>query len=148
MYVYFLYVCIFPQCRPNYSAHILCTFFCNAGMRSLGWISDNADDTSVNVSIIWVITLFATISVVSGLKKGIKILSGLGFSLGCFIMFLVFVMEKTYYQMNLLVQTTGYYLQWCIFQLPFWTDAFGSLKEGEGRAVDGNSAPSGWMGWW
>ena len=123
-------------------------FLLNAGMRSLGWISDNADDTSVNVSIIWVITLFATISVVSGLKKGIKILSGLGFSLGCFIMFLVFVMEKTYYQMNLLVQTTGYYLQWCIFQLPFWTDAFGSLKEGEGRAVDGNSAPSGWMGWW
>ncbi len=88
----------------------------NVGMRSLGWISDNADDTSVNVAIIWVITLFATISVVSGLKKGIKILSGMGFSLGCFIMFLVFVMEKTYYQMNLLVQTTGYYLQWCIFQ--------------------------------
>ena len=50
----------------------------NAGMRSLGWISDNASDTSVNVVIIWVITLFATISVVSGLKKGIKILSVTG----------------------------------------------------------------------
>ena len=75
----------------------------NVGMRSLGWISDNADDTSVNLAIIWVITLFATVSVVSGLQKGIKILSGLGFSLGCFIMFLVFVMEKSYYQLNLLV---------------------------------------------
>ena len=66
----------------------------NAGMRSLGWISDNAGDTTVNVAIIWVITLFSTISVVSGLKKGIKILSMIGFSLGCLIMFLVFVRRR------------------------------------------------------
>lgn len=35
-----------------------------------------------------------------------------------------------------------------IFKLPFWTDAFGSLKEGEGRAIDGNTASDKWMGWW
>ena len=120
----------------------------NAGMRNLGWIADSMSDQTVNIAIIWVITAFATLSVVSGLRKGIKILSITGFSLGCLILFLCFVMENSYYQLNVLVQSTGYYLQWCIFQLPFFTDAFGSLEEGEGRASDGNSAPAGWMGWW
>jgi len=120
----------------------------NTGIRSLGWVSESANDTTVNTAIIWVITAFATLSVVSGLEKGIKILSITGFSLGCLILFLCFVMEKSYYQLNLLVQSTGYYLQWGIFQLPFFTDAFGSLKEGEGRAVDGKTAPAQWMGWW
>jgi len=120
----------------------------NAGMRNLGWIEDAVSDTTVNIAIIWVITAFATVSVVSGLDKGIKTLSVTGFSLGCLILFLCFVMEKSYYQLNVLVQSTGYYLQWCIFQLPFFTDAFGSLEEGEGRASDGNTAPAGWMGWW
>ena len=31
--------------------------------------------------------------------------------------------------------------------MPFWTDAFGALREGEGRAIDGNSAAADWMGW-
>lgn len=118
------------------------------GMKRLGWIDPGADATTVNVAIIWVITAFATISVVTGLKVGIKYLSVLGFGMGCLICFLSFVMEKSYYLLNLLVQTTGVYLQWNIFQMPFWTDAFGSLKEGEGRAIDGNSADARWMGWW
>lgn len=119
-----------------------------AGMKLLGWIDPASDPVTVNVAIIWVITAFATLSVVSGLKIGIKFLSMLGFGLGCLILFLSFVMEKSYYLLNLLVQTTGVYLQWSIFQLPFWTDAFGGLKEGEGRAIDGNTASEKWMGWW
>lgn len=119
-----------------------------AGMTKLGWVDADADSTTVNVIIIWVITAFATISVVSGLKVGIKILSVLGFGLGCLILFLSFVMEKSYYLLNLLVQTTGVYMQWCIWQIPFWTDAFGGLKEGEGQAVDGKEPPPEWMGWW
>jgi len=54
-------------------------------------------------------------------------------------LFLSFVMEKSYYLLNVLVQTTGVYLQWNIFQLPFWTDAFGGLREGEGAAIDGKA---------
>lgn len=118
------------------------------GMMRLGWIDEGSNVTHVYVAIIWVITAFATLSVVSGLKVGIKILSVLGFGLGCLILFLSFVMEKSYFLLNLLVQTTGVYLQWNIFQLPFWTGAFGGLKEGEGRAIDEKSAPSEWMGWW
>lgn len=119
-----------------------------AGMTRLGWIDPNADPVKVNVAIIWVITAFATLSVVSGLKMGIKILSMVGFGLGCLILFLCFVMEKSYFLLNLLVQTTGVYLQWNIFQVPFWTDAFGGLQEGEGRAIDDNTASHQWMGWW
>mmetsp|Transcript_31557 Transcript_31557/g.54899 ORF Transcript_31557/g.54899 Transcript_31557/m.54899 type:complete len:663 (-) Transcript_31557:779-2767(-) len=118
------------------------------GMTRLGWIDPNSNSTTIYVIIIWVITAFATLSVVSGLKVGIKILSLLGFGLGCLILFLSFVMEKSYFLLNLLVQTTGVYLQWNIFQLPFWTSAFGGLEEGEGRAIDEKSAPSEWMGWW
>lgn len=119
-----------------------------AGMTKLGWIDPGADPVTVNVTIIWVITFFATISVVSGLKVGIKILSVTGFCLGCVLLFLSFAMEKSYYLLNVLVQTTGFYLQWCLFQVPFWTDAFGGLKPGEGAAVDGNAADPAWMGWW
>lgn len=119
-----------------------------AGMTKLGWIDPNSDPVTVNVVIIWVITAFATLSVVSGLKLGIKVLSMTGFGLGCLILFLSFVMEKSYFLLNLLVQTTGVYLQWGIFQLPFWTDAFGGLREGEGRAIDDNTANAQWMGWW
>jgi len=119
-----------------------------AGMRKLGWVDPATDSTTVNVAIIWVITAFATLSVVSGLKVGIKILSVLGFGLGTLILFLSFVMEKSYYLLNLLVQTTGVYVQWSIFQLPFWTDAFGGLQKGEGAAIDGNTASPDWMGWW
>jgi hypothetical protein len=32
-----------------------------------------------------------------------------------------------------------------LFLLNFWTDAFGQLHEGSGRAVDGKAADLGWM---
>ena len=115
------------------------------GLQKLEWVDPAKEDlTGVYVAVIWVITALATVSVVSGLKVGIKTLSIIGFSLGCLILFLAFVMEKTYFLCNLIVQTTGVYLQWSIFQVPFWTDAFGSLNEGEGRAVDGNSSETWW----
>mmetsp|Transcript_5028 Transcript_5028/g.10975 ORF Transcript_5028/g.10975 Transcript_5028/m.10975 type:complete len:833 (+) Transcript_5028:111-2609(+) len=119
-----------------------------AGIIRLGWVDPTTNMTNIYVAIIWIITAFATLSVVSGLKLGIKILSVVGFGLGCLILFLSFVMEKSYWLLNVLVQTTGVYLQWNIFQLPFWTNAFGGLKEGEGRATDEKSAPWEWMGWW
>ena len=75
-------------------------------------------------------------------------MANIAFGLGCLILFLCFVMEKTNYLINLLVQTTGVYMQWNLFQVPFWTDAFGALEEGEGRAIDGNSSATWWIGAW
>jgi choline-glycine betaine transporter len=57
-------------------------------------------------------------------------------------------MERSSYILNLMVQTTGYYFQYSIFQLPFHSDAFGQLREGEGRAIDGNAAATWWMDAW
>jgi choline-glycine betaine transporter len=60
----------------------------------------------------------------------------------------IFVMERSAYILNLMVQTTGYYFQYSIFQLQFHTDAFGQLREGEGRAIDDHAAADGWMDIW
>lgn len=120
-----------------------------AGLQRLGWVDPEKEDLSATyVIIVWVITLFATISVVTGLKVGIKTLSLFGFILGCLILFLCFIMEKSYYLLDLLVQTTGFYLQWSFFQVPFWTDAFAALEPGEGRAIDGKVGESWWIGSW
>jgi hypothetical protein len=50
--------------------------------------------------------------------------------------------------MNLQVQEVGYYLQWSLLQLNFFTDAFGQLREGEGRATDGQASEAWWMDSW
>lgn len=120
-----------------------------AGLQRLGWVDPNREDLQiVYVILISLITLCATASVVSGLAVGIKILANIAFGLGCFILFLCFAMENSTYILDLLFQTAGVYLQWNIFQVPFWTDAFGSLEEGEGRAIDGNSSATWWIGSW
>jgi choline-glycine betaine transporter len=101
-----------------------------AGAKRMGWMDEDIsedDETDRNVIIIWSITLIATVSVVSGLSVGIKLLSQIGFGMGLVLLILVLIMEKTNYLFNLHVQTIGYYFQWCLLQVPFWTDAFGQL---------------------
>lgn len=121
------------------------------GAQRLGWTDDDLDEdelTQKQVIVIWCVTAVATTSVVSGLNIGIKYISQIGFGIGMVLLFACFAMENTKYLLNLMVQTTGQYLQWAIFQIPFWTDAFGQLKQGEGRAVDGGAAASWWMDAW
>jgi len=122
------------------------------GAGRLGWFDRDSltEDELTNkyVIVIWSITLVATISVVTGLDVGVKFLSQLGFSLGMVLLIACSAMENTAFLYNLLVQTVGYYFQWGIFQVPFWTDAFGQLEDGEGRAQDGNSAATWWMNGW
>lgn len=130
-----------------------------AGLKRVGAIdNDIADDelTGVHLYSIWIITALATLSVVSGLRIGIKYLSQIAFGLGMLLLFWVFVMEKTSYILNLIIQEIGYYFQWSVFQMNFWTDAFGQLQKGEGRSVDGGAAATWFMdawtifyiGWW
>lgn len=64
------------------------------------------------------------------------------------LLFFVMCLERTNFIYNLIVQSTGYYMQHSIFQLNFWTDAFGQLPAGEGRAVDGQEAPAWFMDAW
>lgn len=123
----------------------------SAGLQRVGVVDQDLSESqelTVQLCSIWVITLIATASVVSGLNLGIKYLSQFGFGLGMLLLFLVFVMDKTEYLLNLMVQEVGYYFQWSLFLLNFWTDAFGQLKEGEGRAVDGKASETWWMDTW
>ena len=94
------------------------------------------------------ITAVATVSVMTGLHNGVQMLSKVAFGFGMLLLFLVFVMDNTKFLFNLQVQEVGYYLQWSVYQLNFWTDAFGQLREGEGRAVDGQAAAVWWMDAW
>jgi hypothetical protein len=78
-----------------------------AGLQRVGAIDDDLSEDkmrNVHVISIWFITLIATCSVISGLNVGIKYLSQLGFGLGLLLLFLVLVMEKTNYLLNLIVQ--------------------------------------------
>lgn len=139
---------------------VVCTMFGVCTSLGLGVMQLNAGvhrlESSVEVStlnqiiIIWCVTACATVSVITGLKMGIRRLSETCFALGVFIMMLVFFFDDPWHTLNLLVQSTGYYMQ-TIVQLGFHTDAFAQL----GNAHDGKEKP-GWMdswtifywGWW
>lgn len=139
---------------------VVCTMFGVCTSLGLGVMQLNAGvhrlKSSVEVStlnqiiIIWCVTACATVSVITGLKMGIRRLSETCFALGVFIMMLVFFFDDPCHTLNLLVQSTGYYMQ-TIVQLGFHTDAFAQL----GNAHDGKEKP-GWMdswtifywGWW
>ena len=60
-------------------------------------------------------------------------------------------LDNTWYLLNAMVQSFGFYLQW-ILQLGWFTDAFGQLRFGEGRNIDATGESSGtnpsWMDWW
>jgi BCCT, betaine/carnitine/choline family transporter len=61
-------------------------------------------------------------------------MSNLAMGVGTLLLILVFFMDDTKFLLNVQVQEVGLYLQAGLFQLNLWTDAFGQLKEGSGRA--------------
>ena len=139
---------------------VVCTMFGVCTSLVLGVMQLNAGvhrlESSVEVStfnqiiIVWCVMACATVSINSGLKLGIRRLSETCFALGVFIMMLVFFFDAPSYSLNLLVQSTGYYMQ-TIVQRGIHTDAFAQL----GNAPDRKEA-TGWMdtwtisywGWW
>lgn len=112
--------------------------------------SDIGETTDNQIIIVWCVTALATISVISGLKVGIRRLSEICFGIGCFIMFFVLFSSQTWYILNVFVQSTGYYLQW-IIQLGFHTDAFAQMNNAPDKKEASNWI-DGWTifywGWW
>lgn len=79
----------------------------SAGLKRLGVLDvdiTQAENEKVQIISIWIITAIASISVLSGLKVGIKYLSFFGFSLGSVLLLLTFLMDNTSYLLNLIVQ--------------------------------------------
>lgn len=93
----------------------------NSGLSRVN--SDISETLRNQIIIIWVITAIATVSVVAGLKIGIRRLSEICFALGMFLLLFVMFRGNTWYFLNVYVQGIGYYLQYMV-QIGTHTDAF------------------------
>lgn len=88
----------------------------------LNFVFDVPKSLSLQVFLIFFITLIATASLVSGVKKGIRRLSEINILIGIFLLGFVFFTGPTQNLLNLLIQNIGVYIQ----KLPeatFWTGA-------------------------
>jgi choline/glycine/proline betaine transport protein len=80
----------------------------NSGIHHLFGI---VESTNVQVILIAIITIFATISVVSGLHKGVQILSKIASIMAVLLMIFMLVVGPTLFILGSTIQSTGYYLQ-------------------------------------
>ena len=101
----------------------------NAG---LAYLLGVPQGLGVQIGLIIVITGIATASVLTGLNKGVKLLSSLNIWLALLLLTAVLVLGPTVYIFNTFVETTGRYLQNLVV-MSFWTDTVGQ---------------SGWAGSW
>lgn len=92
----------------------------NAGLSFLFGIPQNA---WVQLILIAIITCFATISVVLGLKAGIKRVSILNMSLASALFIFVLIVGPTLFVLNLFIESVGHYLQNFLF-LSTWSETF------------------------
>lgn len=97
----------------------------NAGFNVLFGLSESAIN---QVMIIAVITGFATISVVTGLKKGIRILSESNMVLATLLVVFIFLLGPTQHLLNAFVSNIGNYLQ-TLPRNAFWTAPFDPDKK-------------------
>ncbi|CAE8615072.1 unnamed protein product [Polarella glacialis] len=125
--------------------------------------AEDPADQSARVTCIWLIIAIAAASAMTGVERGIKVLSQTALVLSSLLMVSVLFADNTEFLLNLIVQSIGYHLQW-LLQLSFATDAWAQLKEVteagakafSGRSTDGDSASVLWMdswtifywGWW
>jgi choline-glycine betaine transporter len=125
------------------SAILLVTGFIHLGM--VDEQSTVQEITGIQNVTIWIIILVSTVTVITGLRRGIHIMSNLAMGIGTLLLVLVFFMDDTTFLLNVQVQEVGLFLQTGLFQLNLWTDAFGQLEAGSGRAIDGKAAEQWWM---
>jgi len=92
----------------------------NAGLYHLFGIPEN---NSIQIILIASITTLATISVVLGLKKGIRRLSVVNMGIALALMCFVFLCGPTIYLLNAFVQNIGQYASQ-IIEMSFWTEVY------------------------
>jgi len=109
----------------------------NAGLTHLFGV---ADDVSVQVSLIVGITAAATLSLVTGLDKGIRLLSQLNVGLATLLLIFVFAFGPTLYILETFADGLGSFLSTAM-ERTFWTDSQG---DGEWLA----SWTFFYWGWW
>jgi choline/glycine/proline betaine transport protein len=92
----------------------------NAG---LNYLFDVSISTNVQVLLIAVITGLATISVMSGLDKGVKRLSELNMGLAALLLLFILIAGPTIYILSGFTQSIGFYLK-NLPQMSMWTETF------------------------
>ena len=92
----------------------------NAGLNHLFRVPENI---SIQIILIISITALATISVVLGLKKGIKRLSIINMIIALSLMSFVFICGPTIYLLNAFLQNIGQYTSHLI-EMSFWTEVY------------------------
>jgi len=126
----------------------------NQGLHILN--SDIEVSNKTQVIIIWCITAVATISVLTGVKHGIRRISEFCFGCGVVLMLIILFLDNTVFILNLYTQSLGYYFHQLVL-IGFHSDAFEQLgpsygAEDRGRIlpedVDNADGPSQWMEWW
>jgi choline/glycine/proline betaine transport protein len=80
----------------------------NSGLHYLFGIAEN---TNIQVLLIAIITVCATVSVVSGLHKGIQILSKIASAMAIVLILFMLAVGPTLFILESTIQSTGYYLQ-------------------------------------
>lgn len=104
---------------------------CGAGATCVSSIPDASGDSQSSkewkVGIICIITFAATVSVVTGLDKGLKTFSQITFFMGNLLLLSLLYLDNTWYLLNSYVQSLGHYLQYVVM-VGFQTDAFEQLS--------------------
>lgn len=113
----------------------------SAGLDFVGWAEDPGK--TMQVALICGITAMATLSVVSGVGKGIKWLSNFNMSLAALLLLFVVVFGPTLFILNGFVSDIGIYLQNLLRM---------SFETGASQGPDGTSWVQGstifYWGWW
>ncbi|MFW6379987.1 MAG: BCCT family transporter, partial [Halorhodospira sp.] len=112
----------------------------NTGLNELVGVELN---TLNQLLIVTVVTLIAVGSVISGVGRGVKILSQLNLILSVVILAFFLIFGPTLYLLSSFVQGLGDYLQNVIY-LSFWTDASGA-REAEDWQLSWTAF---YWGWW
>ncbi|BDD08350.1 hypothetical protein FUAX_07820 [Fulvitalea axinellae] len=95
----------------------------NAGLAHLFSIEIT---TGVQVALIVFITMLATLSLVLGLDKGIRMLSEWNMRLAFFLMIFVLLVGPTIFILKSFVQNIGHYI-YEFFDLSFWTNSYNGV---------------------
>lgn len=95
----------------------------NAGLEYLFGIENSP---TVQVMLIVVITFFATLSLILGLDKGIRILSEWNMRLALLLLVFVLLVGPTLFLLKSFVQNIGHYIHE-FFELSFWTNTYNGV---------------------
>ncbi|MDH5737564.1 MAG: BCCT family transporter [Gammaproteobacteria bacterium] len=89
----------------------------------LGYLFDIDQGTFSQLIIIGIVALIATLSVASGLERGIRRLSEVNMSLAGILLLFILIAGPTVFILDGLVQNTGYYIQ-NFFRLATWSETY------------------------